>query len=108
VYVAVGVDKLRCGPLVEVRDDVYEVLRESEVYYCPNQLVVVGEWESSLEVQVTKGNVLVVGVCALYAEAEVRNGSRTLSVRQKALLFWAEDFPTLHMVGGQHDYACGP
>ncbi len=49
-----------------------------------------------------------MGVCVLYADAEVCNGPRTRAVCLKALLFWAEDFLTLYMVGGQHDYARGP
>ena len=39
---AVGGDKLCCGPFLEVGDDVYEVFREFEEYKCPDQLVVVG------------------------------------------------------------------
>ena len=44
--VAVGGNELRCGPFVEVADDVYEVFRESEGYKCPHQLVVIGGRES--------------------------------------------------------------
>ena len=42
------------------------------------------------------------------AETEVYDGSRAREVCSKAFLFGAEDFCTLDVVGGQHDYARGP
>ncbi len=47
-----GGDKTRCDPVAEVRDDVDEVLREPEVGYCPDHLVVVNGGESPLGVYV--------------------------------------------------------
>ena len=46
----VGGNKLRCGLFVEVGNYVYEVVRESEEYKCPDQLVVVGGRESLFEI----------------------------------------------------------
>ncbi len=71
-----GGNKLRCGPVVEVGNNVDEVVRETEEYKCPDQLVVVSGRESPFEIQVAKDDVFAMGVDILYAEAEVRNGTR--------------------------------
>jgi hypothetical protein len=67
----------------------------------------IGGGESPLEVLVSKNNVFLVGVCVLYAEAEVCYGPRTRAVCPNALLFWDEDFSTFYVIGDQHDYARG-
>jgi hypothetical protein len=61
---------------VEVGNDADEVVREPEEHKCLDQLVVVSGRESSFEIQVAKDDVFVMGVGILYAEAEVRNGTR--------------------------------
>jgi hypothetical protein len=48
--VSVRGDKLRCSPLVEVGDDVDEIFRKAEEGKGPDQLIMVGRWECSLEV----------------------------------------------------------
>ena len=37
----------------------------------------------------------------------MRDGSSARAVCSKAFLFRPEDFSTLHVVDGQHEYACG-
>ena len=75
-----GGNKLCCGPVVEVGNDVDEVVRESEEYKCPDQLVVVSVRESPFEIQVAKGNVFVTGVDILYVETEARNGTHARKI----------------------------
>ncbi len=45
-----GGNKFRCGPVIEVGDDVDELLREPEEGQCPETLVVIGGVESPLKV----------------------------------------------------------
>ncbi len=47
---SVGGDKLRCSPVVEVGYDVDEIGRKAEEVEGPDQLIMVGRWECSLEV----------------------------------------------------------
>ena len=66
---SVGSDKLRCSPLVEVGYDGDEIFRKTEEGKCPDQLLMVGRWECSLEVKVVEDYVLLVHVSVLNAEA---------------------------------------
>ena len=52
--------------------------------------------------------MLVVCVSIFDAKTEVCEGPRARAVRSKAFLFGAEDFSTLDVAGGQHEYGRGP